>query len=151
MNLLLVLSLCIMLCSCKSSDNTLSTSEAISSPVASEPVLTEPSTIDIVSESSDSLSLQIVIANDCGVDIGMFSVIDPRNNEQINMGAIKNGESLNVTADWPVGTKEFQWALYNGDGDLCIESKTDISQAKTAVVLHLTGNGNLENVDEYFE
>ena len=47
--------------------------------------------------------------------------------------------------------KEFQWALYNTDGELCVEGTTDISSALATVTLLLTGDGDLEKVEELFE
>lgn len=50
-----------------------------------------------------------------------------------------------------VETTDFQWALYNQNGELCVEATTDISQAESGVTLLLTGDGNLDDVQEIFE
>ena len=52
---------------------------------------------------------------------------------------------------WPVEITDFQWALYNQNGELCVEATTDISQAESGVTLLLTGDGNLDDVQEIFE
>ena len=45
-----------------------------------------------------------------------------------------------------VETTDFQWALYNQNGELCVEATTDISQAESGVTLLLTGDGNLDDL-----
>ena len=64
---------------------------------------------------------------------------------------LSDQESISMEADWPSSVNEFQWALYNTDGELCVEGTTDISSAQTTVTLLLTGDGNLEKVEELFE
>ena len=81
----------------------------------------------------------------------MVAVIDPATGEQVNLDALSNEESISMEANWPVSVKEFQWALYNSEGELCIEGKTDISTAETAAILVLTGEGNVDKVEEVFQ
>jgi len=100
---------------------------------------------------AETKTLTISIVNTCGVDIGMVAVIDPATNEQVNLDSLSDEESISMEATWPVSVSEFQWALYNTDGELCIESKTDISSASSSVTLILTGDGDLEDVEEVFE
>lgn len=104
--------------------------------------------------ASDTLSstkaLTITVANTCGVDIGMFSVLDPVTGEQLNLDSLADEESLSLETSWPVSVTEFQWALYNQQGELCIEGTTDISAADSSVLLVLTGDGDVENVEAYF-
>ena len=88
---------------------------------------------------------------ECGIDIGMFSVIDPISGEQYNISAIADGQSVSMPVEWPVEITDFQWALYNQNGELCVEATTDISQAESGVTLLLTGDGNLDDVQEIFE
>ena len=45
-----------------------------------------------------------------------------------------------------VETTDFQWALYNQNGELCVEATTDISQAESGVTLLLIGDGNLDDL-----
>ena len=87
----------------------------------------------------------------CSIDIGMFSVIDPISGEQYNISAIADGQSVSMPVEWPVEITDFQWALYNQNGELCVEATTDISQAESGVTLLLTGDGNLDDVQEIFE
>lgn len=102
-------------------------------------------------EYADRKSIIITVTNECGVDIGMFSVIDPIDNEQYNISAIEDGQSVSMPVEWPEEISDFQWALYNQNGELCVEATTDISQAENGVTLLLTGDGNLDNVQEMFE
>ena len=103
------------------------------------------------STAEDTRALTLSVVNMCGIEIGMVAVIDPVTGEQVNLDALSDGESLSMEADWPSSVSEFQWALYNTDGELCIEGKTDISTAQTSATLLLTGDGDLENVEELFE
>ena len=103
------------------------------------------------SEYAERKSIIITAANECGIDIGMFSVIDPISGEQYNISAIADGQSVSMPVEWPVEITDFQWALYNQNGELCVEATTDISQAESGVTLLLTGDGNLDDVQEIFE
>lgn len=103
------------------------------------------------SEYAERKSIIITATNECGIDIGMFSVIDPISDEQYNISAIADGQSVSMPVEWPVEITDFQWALYNQNGELCVEATTDISQAESGVTLLLTGDGNLDDVQEIFE
>lgn len=80
----------------------------------------------------------------CGIEVGMVAVIDPVTGEQVNLDSLSDQESISMEADWPSSVNEFQWALYNTGGELCVEGTTDISSAQTTVTLLLTGDGDLE-------
>lgn len=109
-------------------------------------------TVSAFGEATDATrSLTLSVVNMCGIEIGMVAVIDPVTGEQVNLDSLSDGESLSMEANWPSSVTEFQWALYNTDGELCIEGKTDISAAKTSASLLLTGDGDLEKVEELFE
>ena len=103
------------------------------------------------SEYAERKSIIITATNECGIDIGMFSVIDPISGEQYNISAIADGQSVSMPVEWPVEITDFQWALYNQNGELCVEATTDISQGESGVTLLLTGDGNLDDVQEIFE
>lgn len=103
------------------------------------------------SEYAERKSIIITATNECGIDIGMFSVIDPISGEQYNISAIADGQSVSMPVEWPVEITDFQWALYNQNGELCVEVTTDISQAESGVTLLLTGDGTLDDVQEIFE
>ena len=103
------------------------------------------------SEYAERKSIIITATNECGIDIGMFSVIDPISGEQYNISAIADGQSVSMPVEWPVEITDFQWALYNQNGELCVEATMDISQAESGVTLLLTGDGNLDDVQEIFE
>ena len=78
-------------------------------------------------------------------------LIDPVTGEQVNLDSLSDQESISMEADWPSSVNEFQWALYKTDGELCVEGTTDISSAQATVTLLLTGDGDLEKVEELFE
>ena len=110
-----------------------------------------PSTSAIESTSEDTRALTLSVVNMCGIEVGMVAVIDPVTGEQVNLDSLSDQESISMEADWPSSVNEFQWALYNTDGELCVEGTTDISSAQTTVTLLLTGDGDLEKVEELFE
>ena len=123
-----------------------STEAAVTAQAAVEAVESTES-----SEYAERKSIIITATNECGIDIGMFSVIDPISGEQYNISAIADGQSVSMPVEWPVEITDFQWALYNQNGELCVEATTDISQAESGVTLLLTGDGNLDDVQEIFE
>ena len=105
----------------------------------------------IESTSKDTRALTLSVVNMCGIEVGMVAVIDPVTGEQVNLDSLSDQESISMEADWPSSVNEFQWALYNTDGELCVEGTTDISSAQATVTLLLTGDGDLEKVEELFE
>lgn len=120
-------------------------------PVATEQTSGDSQQTTESSEYAERKSIIITATNECGIDIGMFSVIDPISGEQYNISAIADGQSVSMPVEWPVEITDFQWALYNQSGELCVEATTDISQAESGVTLLLTGDGNLDDVQEIFE
>ena len=120
-------------------------------PVATEQTSGDSRQTTESSEYAERKSIIITATNECGIDIGMFSVIDPISGEQYNISAIADGQSVSMPVEWPVEITDFQWALYNQNGELCVEATTDISQAESRVTLLLTGDGNLDDVQEIFE
>ena len=111
----------------------------------------DPHTSAIESTSEDTRALTLSVVNMCGIEIGMVAVIDPVTGEQVNLDSLSDQESISMEADWPSSVNEFQWALYNTDGELCVEGTTDISSAQATVTLLLTGDGDLEKVEELFD
>lgn len=120
-------------------------------PVATEQTSGDSRQTTESSEYAERKSIIITATNECGIDIGMFSVIDPISGEQYNISAIADGQSVSMPVEWPVEITDFQWALYNQNGELCVEATTDISQAESGVTLLLTGDGTLDDVQEIFE
>ena len=144
--LAVTLSGCLLLGGCKS-NSTDTEGPSLSSESSSQAV----SVSETATTETDTKSLTLNIVNMSGVDIGMFSVIDPVTGEQANLSSLANEESISIEANWPTSVNEFQWALYNMDGGLCIEGKTNISTAETSATLVLTGDGNVEDVEEIFQ
>lgn len=161
---------CLCLCSCKNSeissasDSTTGTEE--SSPTGStdttqDSEVPDSSASESVEESTgtetqpeaqqNTKELSIHLVNTCGVEIGMVSYINPATKEQVDVGALPDGTLLTLDFVWPLDVAEFQWALYNTEGQLCMECTTDISEASTAATLILTGEGNVESVTTQFE
>ncbi len=115
-----------------------------------ESITAETTTLE-KADTIETLSIDIQIINMCGVEIGTFSVIDPVTGNQINLDSIADQEMLTIEAEWPVDTEEFQWALYNQAGELCLEGTSNISGVTSRAILLLTGDGNVENVEVTIE
>lgn len=123
-------------------ENTQSTSDSVTVPETETETESKAATVK---------SLTITIANMCGTEIGMFSIIDPVNGKQKNLDSVKNQEVISINASWPDSVTEFQWALYNKKGELCSEGTTDISAAQKSVTIVLNGNGDFESADTSIE
>ena len=102
-------------------------------------------------DKEDTKLLYLTAINLTGIDIGMFSVIDPATGEQANIGGLKSNEKYTFECNWPKDTKEFKWALYNMDGELCIEATTDISKAEQAAFLIMLGKDSVKDVKVYYD
>lgn len=154
-----ILSCCLLFGGCsQNSDGEDTSSATTASTSPSETVAAQPADVSpdsdssaIESTSEDTRALTLSVVNMCGIEIGMVAVIDPVTGEQVNMDSLSDQESISMEADWPSSVNEFQWALYNTDGELCVEGTTDISSAQATVTLLLTGDGDLEKVKELFE
>lgn len=112
---------------------------------------TETAAEEKTEEALETKAITISVLNLSNVQIGMFSVIDPATGEQINLDSLEPGQSVSLDCNWPSDVSQFQWALYNMDGELCIESSTDISEAKKSVALVLSGEDNIEDVQTLFD
>lgn len=99
----------------------------------------------------ETKAITISVLNLSNVQIGMFSVIDPATGEQINLDNVAPEESVSLDCNWPSDTAQFQWALYNMNGELCMEASTDISEAEKSVALVLTGENTIEDVQAFFD
>ena len=143
-----ILSCCLLFGGCSQNSDGEDTETVAALPADVSP---DPNTSAIESTSEDTRALTLSVVNMCGIEVGMVAVIDPVTGEQVNLDSLSDQESISMEADWPSSVNEFQWALYNTDGELCVEGTTDISSAQTTVTLLLTGDGDLEKVEELFE
>ena len=143
-----ILSCCLLFGGCSQNSDGEDTETVAALPADVSPD-SDSSAIESTSEDTRALTLSVV--NMCGIEIGMVAVIDPVTGEQVNLDSLSDQESISMEADWPSSVNEFQWALYNTDGELCVEGTTDISSAQATVTLLLTGDGDLEKVEELFE
>ncbi|MBE5909141.1 MAG: hypothetical protein E7278_09945 [Lachnospiraceae bacterium] len=112
---------------------------------------TEPEETKEEEPQVETRSLTITFVNECQVDIGMLSVIDPVTGEQAQVDPIPAGESISLDAAWPVDVTKFNWAIYNQAGELYMECETDISVAKTAATITLVGEDEVEELREEYE
>ena len=98
-------------------------------------------------KSENSIPVKFVFANVSGIDIGMLSIIDPSSKEQMNVAPVDNNSSIEVGANWPKEETKIYWALYNKDGELCIEGNSDITGIKESATIVLSGDGNVTDID----
>ena len=138
------------------SENETDNADATKAGSTGEAVVTEDSdtssdTTVTDTDNADTELLVLTAINLTGIDIGMFSVIDPATGEQANIGGLKSNERYTFECNWPKDTKEFKWALYNMDGELCIEATTDISKAEQAAFLIMLGKDSVQDVKVYYD
>ena len=98
-------------------------------------------------KSENSIPVKFVFVNVSGIDIGMLSIIDPSSKEQMNVAPVDNNSSIEVGANWPKEETKIYWALYNKDGELCIEGNADITGIKESATIVLSGDGNVTDID----
>ena len=98
-------------------------------------------------KSENSIPVKFVFVNVSGIDIGMLSIIDPSSKEQVNVAPVDNNSSKEVGANWPKEETKIYWALYNKDGELCIEGNSDITGIKESATIVLSGDGNVTDID----
>ena len=98
-------------------------------------------------KSENSIPVKFVFVNVSGIDIGMLSIIDPSSKEQMNVAPVDNNSSIEVGANWPKEETKIYWALYNKDGELCIEGNSDIARIKESATIVLSGDGNVTDID----
>ena len=98
-------------------------------------------------KSENSIPVKFVFVNVSGIDIGMLSIIDPSFKEQMNVAPVDNNSSIEVGANWPKEETKIYWALYNKDGELCIEGNSDITGIKESATIVLSGDGNVTDID----
>lgn len=98
-------------------------------------------------KSENSIPVKFVFVNVSGIDIGMLSIIDPSSKEQMNVAPVDNNSSIEVGTNWPKEETKIYWALYNKDGELCIEGNSDITGIKESATIVLSGDGNVTDID----
>lgn len=128
------------------------TNEELTDSTTTKPVTdTEAEATPAESTATETHAITISVLNLSNVQIGMFSVIDPVTKEQINLDNLEPGQSVSMDCNWPSDVSQFQWALYNQNGELCMDASTDISQAEKSVALVLSGEDNIEDVKTLFD
>ena len=65
----------------------------------------------------------------------------------MNVAPVDNNSSIEVGANWPKEETKIYWALYNKDGELCIEGNSDITGIKESATIVLSGDGNVTDID----
>ena len=144
------LMLSVLLSGCSQKENT-DSSQAASQTETENVNNTEAADSSEAEIPSEKKELKISVLNRGDVQIGMISTIDPATAEQINLDNLEPGQSVSMECNWPNDVSQFQWALYNVNGELCMDASTDISEAEKSVTLVLTGEGNIDDVTALFD
>ena len=102
-------------------------------------------------ESSDKKDVEVHFVNETGFDFGLISIFDPITEEQINIDSLMKDEEITMNMLWQKELSEFNWAVYDLEGNLVAECKTDITEADDYFKISLLGNDRFEDVDVKFE
>lgn len=97
------------------------------------------------------IPIDIIVANRCGVTIGMLSIIEPKTGEQLNLSGIDDGNALSISINWPKQVTKLKWALYNINGELCVESESNIEGVTKSVVIDISGDGDADDINVTIE
>lgn len=102
-------------------------------------------------EFTNMKDVEVHFVNECGVDFGLVSIFDPIAEEQINIDSLMKDEEITMNMLWQKEVTEFKWAVYDLEGNLIAECKTDITEADDYFKISLLGNDRFEDVDVEFE
>ncbi len=91
--------------------------------------------------------ITVKVLNLSSTDVGMFSIIDPVQQAQTDFNPLAANGTLSFECDWPLTIKEFQWAAYDAEGNLLLESTTDITDCKESLSILLSGEETIDDVD----
>ena len=89
--------------------------------VVTEDSATSSDTTVTDTDNADTELLVLTAINLTGIDIGMFSVIDPATGEQANIGGLKSNEKYTFECNWPKDTKEFKYRFDDTEFDFNIK------------------------------
>lgn len=106
----------------------------------------EDGTVVLASDASFS-PIDVIFMNVSNVDIGMISIIDPLSHEQINVSSLVSGEVVSIGINWPKDEKLFYWALYNTNGELCIDGNSDLTGIKESATIIISGEGDETEIE----
>ena len=101
----------------------------------------------LFAKDANSFPVDIMFINVSGVDIGMLSIIDPGTHEQMNVAGLEDQTSMNIGANWPKEEAILNWALYNMQGELCIEGSSDLTGITESATIVLGGDGDVTEID----
>lgn len=146
----MVISLTVYGCS---SSKTKQTSAPVSSNTISANQPADNSTsANLVSNNSletETTPITITVVNLSKTEVGSFSVFDPQLNKQIDSNQIASDGTLSVSYNWPINVKDLQWAVYDTQGNVLLESSTDITECKELVSILLSGEDTIDDVDVF--
>lgn len=91
--------------------------------------------------------ITVKVLNLSSTDVGMFSIIDPVQQAQVDINPLAADGTLFFECDWSLTIKEFQWAAYDAEGNLLLESTTDLTDCKESLSILLSGEETIDDVD----
>jgi len=160
----IVLSLFISLTACGSTSykdeevNTESVTEETSmeEPVTEQVLENEPTVEEnqkIAEETEEPviecISVKITVVNQCTEAIGMFSIINPLTEEQMNLSGIGAGDAIVITLDWPTNVTTLDWAVYTQTGELYSESTSDVTGLTESITITLVGTDTIDDISVF--
>lgn len=95
----------------------------------------------------DYYPVKIVVLNFTGVDIGMFSIIDPSTKEQLQISGLEKDCAITMDINWPNEETMLDWALYNKLGELCVEGSSDLTGMTESATLTFSGDNNVDDIN----
>lgn len=101
----------------------------------------------ILAKDADSIQVEVNFMNISGIDVRMLSIIDPVSEEQLNIAPLENEGVLTLNIMWPKEKSSFAWALYDDNGELCIDGTTDFSGIEKSATIVFKGEGNITDID----
>ena len=118
---------------------------------ANQPVAEVDSSSTNIAPEVETKPITITVINLSKADVGMFSVFDPLLNQQIDVNEIASDGTLSFSCNWPIDVKNLQWAIYDKEGDLLLESTTDITECEEKISILLSGENTIDDVDVLFD
>lgn len=134
-------------CNAEESEPSVPVTESVPAPI------TEATSANVLSDTTPDVEtrpITITVINLSNTDVGMFSIIDPLLKEQTDVGQVDAEGTLSIQCNWPIDEKELQWAVYDMQGELLLESTTDITECEKNISILLSGEITIDDVDVLF-
>lgn len=102
-------------------------------------------------ESSTVINITVLLINECGAELKVVSIINPMNNEQVNLGTLGVDEMFILKMEWPTNVKKHYVAVYKPDGTILMEKELDFSNITESAAIVFAGEGSLTDITHEVE